>query len=160
MCPHCGLGVLPRTKYCMRCGQPLPELPPTEEEVAAEEKRRRWRAVIWFFDIFPGLLSARVVAASLVAFIIACVLGMAAAGVGAGLTNAGLAAVFLLPLAVLAGGLGVLTLVAGLTWLVYGKVCPPWEAWGDLRTRHWGAIFVLGIIALRVFVLIGSLFGR
>lgn len=97
LCPHCGLGVLPQTKYCIRCGEPLPELPPTEEQVAADEKRRRWRAVIWFFDIFPGLLSGRVVAASLVAFIMAFVLGMAAAGLGAGLLGAGPAAIFLLP---------------------------------------------------------------
>ncbi len=116
--------------------------------------------MIWFFDIFPGLLSARVVAASLVAFILAFVLRMAAAGVGAGLLNAGPAAMFLLPLAALTGGGCVLTLVTGLTWLVYGLVCVPWVAWGDLRTRHWAAIFVLTIIALRVFVLIGSLFRR
>ncbi len=44
LCPHCGLGALPQTKYCMRCGKPRPEMPPTEEQVAAEEKRHRWRA--------------------------------------------------------------------------------------------------------------------
>jgi len=145
-CPECGLGRLPDTRFCVRCGAELPQLPHEESPEQIEEKRPRNRAFNWVVDLAPGLIVPRVLAA-----VVAVTLGAVAAGglayaafskVGA---SGPFAAVFIVPLAALLGGGGMILYVSALTWLLYGCICNPVVAMADFKAKHWLLLMTLTV---------------
>jgi len=160
LCPNCSLGVMPASSYCPRCGVALPPLPPDERRVEADEQLRRARPAIWFFDLLPGLLSWRVVAATAAALAGAVLLGTMCVSIFAG-HHGDMSVVFFFPFALLLGAAGVFCFAIGMSWLMCGQLCSPWEAWPDLKGRHWLVMFLVGVIGARLAVAVAyGLMGR
>jgi len=151
LCPNCGLGVLPTSPYCIRCGVKLPPLPPREEAVAAEEERRRWALAIWFFDLMPGLLSGKVMLASAGAFFAAGVLGLIAWPRTSILSPGSMLVAFS------AGALAMWVFACGMMWIFTGDVLSPLFGFFELRLRQWLVLLGCMAIAVRLMMLVNRL---
>ncbi len=136
VCPDCGMGVMPDSGYCIRCGRELPP-PPARPELEEREREREKRALaIWFFDIFPGLLSPLVIAVSAACFLASVFSAETAVLMLSRISgwidllffgSGGLAAILA----------GIALYAAGLLFLFYGAVCNPLEALYNIRGRQW-----------------------
>ena len=145
-CPRCGLGRLPNTRFCFRCGAELPQLLHEESPEQIEEKRPRNRALNWLVDLAPGLIVPRVLAAVAVATAIAALGGVMANAVFSKVSAMGpFAAVFIVPLGALLGGGGLILYVSALTWLLCGSICNPVVAMTDFKTKHWLLLMTLTV---------------
>jgi hypothetical protein len=53
------------------------------------------------------------------------------------------------PLYALVGFISTSAYVSGVTWLLYGKVCGPFDAFADFRAKHWLLLAVLVVLAAK-----------
>lgn len=157
VCPNCGVGIMPTSGFCIACGAELPKLAPREEVAAADEERRKHRFKIWFFDLLPGLLSPAVIAAAICAFVVAGLAGLASVAVFVLGTGASYGIVFFFPVALLIAAVAIFSYMSGMSWLMCGEVRSPFEAWYDLRWRHWLLMFVCLVVGARLLFLIPQL---
>jgi hypothetical protein len=154
VCPACGAGRMPDTEYCVRCGAKLPEVRREESAEAAELKRPGSRAFNWVVDLVPGVISPKVLLSSL----LVCAGGIAGGWYAASMLTrietirglSGLAAIASLGPYALVAFASVVAYVSGVTWMLYGKVCSPFEAFDDFRVKHWLLFLALVVSAARV----------
>ena len=100
--------------------------------------------ILWFLDIFPGLMHPTV--------IIFALLAVALAAVGIYM------AVFFLEFGAFIfvffiGGAAVLVYWAAMCWLLSGSLCTPVEAMSEFDGRHWLAFILLTAIPASAFML-------
>ena len=149
-CPECRCGRMPETKYCLRCGAELPEVQREESPDVAWQRRPGPRALNWFIDLVPGVVSPKVLAYSL----LACVAGISGGPLALGILGMAdgmhaFASVFIFPVYLLLGFISASAYVLGVTWLLYGKVCSPFEAFADFRVKHWLLLALLVVLAVK-----------
>ncbi len=151
-CPNCGVGRMPESRYCIRCGVELPEITRLESAEEIEQKKPSRRVLAWFVDLVPGAFSPKVLGAAAGMSAAALVLGLVAFRFvfPRCLANP-FAAVFFLPLFTLLGGIGLIIFVCGLSWLLCGEVCHLWDAFSDFRVKHWLVFLALIVLGVRMF---------
>lgn len=156
VCPECGCGRLPETMLCLRCGARLPEVQREESAEVAELKRPGSRAFNWLVDLVPGVFVPQVLAYSL----LACGAGIFGGQLALGIFSSVWQMIpyltpFILPVYALLAFISASAYVSGVTWLLYGKVCSPFDAFSDFRAKHWLLFAVLLALAARVVLWIG-----
>ncbi len=150
-CPNCGAGHLPESRFCLRCGAGLPEIQRGESPLITEQRAASRRALNWIVDLVPGVVSPGVCGASLAAFVVAGTGALFAFSVLSGVGSAGpFGAVLILPLFAALGFASILIYISGLSWLLYGKVCNPVEAFVDFKFKDWAVAIVMTVLAVKI----------
>ena len=146
-CPKCGFVCQPYDNFCQQCGTAL-----RGKATVKPPRRRREEPetmlpgpILWFLDIFPGLVHPMVVVFTLLA------VGLSLVGI--------YMAVFFLQLGVLLfvffiGGAAVMVYWAGMCWLLSGSLCSPIEAMAEFGERHWIAFVLLTLVPGSAFLLL------
>lgn len=116
-----------------------------EEEEEPESLSRR--ALIWFFELFPGLISPVVVVCSLIALALSAVVLWLA--------------LFMFSMGVIItcfwiGGAGVLLFWTSLSWMMYGNLANPVEAMADFEEKHWVVFFLASCGLIGAFALVAK----
>jgi len=148
-CPLCGTKNGRRAQVCASCGTTLvlsSEAPELAEGAGFSDAVMG--PVVWFSEVFPGLVSPKVIILSLLLIIIGAAivqLAMFVFSVGGVLT------------AFAIGAAGVITYWTGITWILCGYTCLPSDGMTDFRGKQWWAFLVLGFGPfLYVFLRIGG----
>jgi hypothetical protein len=102
------------------------------------------RALIWFFELFPGLASPVVVFCSLLALALSVVVFGLALFI---LSMGGLISCFWI------GAAGGLLFWTSLSWVMYGSLAHPVEAMADFQEKHWIVLFLASCGLIGAFVL-------
>jgi len=137
-CRKCGAECPTGDAFCGECGARLPQRQEaTSKEPFFEDRGlRRWGCVLWFLDLFPGLLSPMVLICSILClFVSAAIIWFALLVFGMG----GMIGSFFI------GGFGFIVYWSALSWLLYGYVVFPSEALAEFGSRHW-FVFVLATL--------------
>lgn len=134
------MGVMPVSRFCIRCGAELPPLPPRPELVEREDERNRNAWKIWLFHIFPGLLSIRVMIVSIACFIAALYCGRIAENAMGGATR--MQVLFFMSTGVGAGMACILLYVSGLLLILNGRMGNPLKVLYELDAPRWMAFFI------------------
>ena len=147
-CPKCGRLWGENDYFCGLCGTRLVVVETVELEETEEPDSAARKALTWFFELFPGLASPKVIIASGAAFVVAFL--------------AFTLAVFMLSLGVAitafaAGGGGIIMYWAGLSWLLYGYVCSPVEAMAEFESKHWMAFVIATCLPGGLLILFAKL---
>jgi hypothetical protein len=134
VCGKCDSPNMSTARFCARCGAPLAGAPSAQGEEAPPGAPLR--VLMWFLELFPGLVRPSVV----IPFVLAMPL---AAGLG-------YLGFFLLSMGGLFGGVaiaafGLVVYWAAWTWMIYGYVCMPAEALAEFDGKRW-LLFVLASV--------------
>jgi hypothetical protein len=151
-CPGCGMGVMPGSQFCIHCGERIPDPKPTPEALQWEEEKKKKRFRLWFFDIFPGLLSSKVVVVSIAGMVLSLTLVFLYKKFF--LLCDGLDAFFYLPLALLSGAGALMSAALSLGWLVCGAIRYPVATFAELNGRKWLALWTLFCLFLAFCALV------
>ena len=139
VCGACGAKNDLSAVVCSKCGAAMkkkrrPPLRPTR-------KAGQGGAFYTLLDLFPGLTRTRVAAWAAAALVVA--------GVMAYLTVKLLAADSEPP-SLLTGLFGLVCYLTALTWLLYGYVVVPWDAFVTFDGRKWLVLLGLGVVPIAI----------
>jgi len=144
-CPNCGAVCSREHVFCDQCGASLRGTvrrgarhgAPDDGEGAGPPG-----ALIWFLELFPGLLSP---------LVLICAVGGIAVSAGIlwlALLMLGFGALIT---AFFIGGAGIIVYWASVSWVLYGYVASPTEALAEFESKHWVAFFLLTAIPASTF---------
>jgi hypothetical protein len=123
-----------------------PPQPPEPRRPGYEEREVYIPGVVlWFLDLFPGLLKPGVIVFALMAF------GLSLVGIYVSafmLQMGALIAVFAI------GGGAVMVYWAGWCWMLSGTICSPLEAMVEFGEKHWIALVMLTLVPGSLFLLL------
>jgi len=146
-CPKCGAVGSEADTFCGSCGTPLALVSVPQKRPPREEEPYGGGPLLWFLDLFPGLLSPKVLAFSLIAMAMSLVAFWLAA----------FFIQFMVISAFAIGGGGVIIYWCALCWLLYGYVVVPVEAMSEFRGKHWMAFVLLTLIPGALFLFLVKL---
>ena len=126
-CPECGGLYMPGDKFCENCGA----------HIVDEDSFGALGPLIWFLNIFPGLVRPKVVVMSVIAIAVAgALLWLAMFLLGMG----GLFAAFAI------GAFALVTYWTAVSWLIYGYICLPAEAMAEFNGTQWFAFMLTNVL--------------
>jgi hypothetical protein len=134
-CPECG-GYLGRRRR-----EPV-YVPPPEPE--PEDTFGLPGPLYWFLDLFPGLVSPKVVIMAIASTVLGGLIMLLAFIL---FTFGAMIAPFMI------GGFGLICYWAAIAWLLNGYVCMPTDAMVDFDGRKWTAFWVLAMLPLSLLLL-------
>jgi len=134
LCAKCGDRVGLEDRFCGSCGARLPKSKIGSDAPREDKPSAASEALIWFFELFPGLVHPLVVVLSLVSIVLAAVVALLAVNLFA--MGVPLASMFI-------GGFAVILYWAGFCWLMYGEIALPVDAMAEFSGKHWMTLILL-----------------
>jgi len=148
-CPQCNRLWKETDQFCGFCGISLDEKRPPRPTRGYQGSDAApgvgMTVLIWVLDLLPGLVSAKVIIASIIGLLVSAVcLGVTILllGLGAWITM------------FITGGAAVMVYWTALSWLLYGHVCSPVEALAEFQGKHWTFLILMTCTPIGIFLFI------